>query len=198
MAETYAVSMVTLRKALTVVTDRGLISRRQGSGNYVAEGRRDLGTYALFRLEVHPGGGGLPTAEVLSFDRLRKPESLPHIGTALGWGWRIRRVRSLNDTPVAVEEIWLDGRYGDLAEADLSESLYRTYTERLQLSITQAEDRVSVAPLPGWAPDARLGVQAGTPMGLVERRSFNQYGEPAEASQTWFNPERARYFARVP
>lgn len=197
MAESYGVSMVTLRKALGIVAARGLIERRQGSGNYVAEGRRDLGTYALFRLEANPGGGGLPTAEVIGFDRLTKPDDLPHIGAALSWGWRIRRVRSLNHVPVAVEEIWLDGRYGDLTAGDLSESLYRTYEARLGLTITRAEDRVSAGPLPDWAP-ATLGLPAGATMGLVERRGFNQYGEPAEASRTWFDPARARYFARVP
>jgi DNA-binding GntR family transcriptional regulator len=35
-------------------------------------------------------------------------------------------------------------------------------------------------------------------MGLVERRSFDQYGTPAEASRSWFDPDRARYTARVP
>jgi len=35
-------------------------------------------------------------------------------------------------------------------------------------------------------------------MGLVERRSFDQYGKPAEASCSWFAPDRARYYARVP
>jgi GntR family transcriptional regulator len=196
LAARYGVSMMTLRKALSVVTERGLIERRHGSGNYVLGGKQNVGTYALFRLEAVPDGGGLPTAELLSFAQLPKPADIPDIGTAPD-AFRIRRLRRLDDTPVAVEEIWLDPRYGPLRPEHLSESLYKTYADRLGLSILQAEDRVSAAPLPSWAPET-LRCPPGTTMGLVERRSFDQYGKPAEASRSWFAADRARYTARVP
>lgn len=196
LAARYGVSMMTLRKALGVVTERGLIERRRGSGNYVLGGARHVGTYALFRLESVPDGGGLPTAELLSLDRMPKPDDLADIGAAPE-GWRIRRLRALDGRPVAVEEIWLDGRYEGLRADHLSESLYKTYAERLDLTIARAEDRVGVGPLPGWAPET-LRLSTGTTMGLVERRSFDQYGKPAEASRSWFAPDRARYYARVP
>ena len=111
-----------------------------------------MGTYALFRLESVPDGGGLPTAELLSLDRMPKPGDLADIGAAPE-GWRIRRLRALDGRPVAVEEIWLDGRYEGLRTDHLSESLYKTYAERLGLTITRAEDRVGVGPL------ARLGAR---------------------------------------
>lgn len=194
MAVRYGVSPMTLRKALAIVTQRGLIARRQGSGNYVTEQtpRRDLGTYALFRLEAVPEGGGLPTAEVLSFT----PEAGPG-PDALGPARRIRRLRRLDDVPAAVEEIWLPARHGDLTQADLSESLYRTYLRVLGVTIARAEDRVGAAPCPDWAPETFCPVPGAT-MGLVERRGFDQYGRLAEVSRTWFDPARARYFASVP
>lgn len=196
LALRYGVSMMTLRKALGVVTTRGLIARRQGSGNYVLAGGRNIGTYALFRLEVVPGGGGLPTAQLLDFGTHAKPGDLPRIGDATT-AFRIRRLRLLDAVPVAVEEIWLDARFGPLRPEHLSESLYRTYADRLGLTIARAEDRVGVGALPPWAPDA-LGLPAGATTGLVERQSFDQYGTPAEASRTWFDPARARYVSRVP
>ncbi|MCU4653584.1 GntR family transcriptional regulator [Roseibacterium sp. SDUM158016] len=194
MAAQNGVSMMTLRKALAVVAERGLIERRQGSGNYVRGGARNVGTYALFRLEAVPGGGGLPTARLLSLDEGPSPEALSDMP---GRAWRIRRLRALDGVPVAVEEIWLHARYGTLKASHLSESLYRFYRERLSLDILRAEDRVSVGPLPDWAP-TELGPLPGDTMGLVERLAFDQYGKPAEASRTWFDPARARYHARVP
>jgi GntR family transcriptional regulator len=196
LAARYGVSMMTLRKALAVVTERGLIARRQGSGNYVLGGARHVGTYALFRLEAVPGGGGLPTAELLELDTLPKPPDLTDIGSA-ATAYRIRRLRRLDGAPVAVEEIWLDTSFGPLKQAHISESLYKTYADRLGLIITRAEDRVGAAPLPDWAPET-FRLSPGTMMGLVERRSFDQYGNPAEASRSWFDPARARYVARVP
>jgi GntR family transcriptional regulator len=196
LAARYGVSMMTLRKALGVVTDRGLIERRQGSGNYVLGGGRNTGTYALFRLEAVPDGGGLPTATLVGFDALPKPDDLPDIGTS-PVAHRIRRLRFLDDTPVAVEEIWLDGRFTGFKAEHLSESLYKSYADRLGLTITRAEDRVGIACLPDWSPDA-IGLPPAATMGLVERRSFDQYGAPAEASRTWFAPNRACYVAKVP
>lgn len=195
MAAAEGVSVATLRKALGLLVARGLVEKRQGSGNYVLAGAANVGTYALFRLQM-VNGGGYPTAEVLDFARLPKPADLLDIGP-IATGYRIRRLRLLNALPVAVEEVWLDARFATLRREDLSESLYRTYADKLHLQIGHAEDRVHTGPLPDWAPAARIGADPGATMGLVERRGFDQYGEPAEMSRSWFNPARARYFARV-
>ncbi|NKX46076.1 GntR family transcriptional regulator [Roseicyclus persicicus] len=194
MAAGMGVTVTTLRKALAVLTQRGLLERRQGSGNYVRAGDARQGVYALFRLE-RPGGGGLPTAELLSLDRVDKPAGLD-LGSGAAGAWRIRRLRFLDHVPVALEDIWLDGRFEGLTAATVSESLYRSYRDRLGLVIARAEDRVSVGPLPGWTP-ARLGLAPGTTTGLVQRRAFDADGRIAEVSTTWFDPARAAYVARM-
>ena len=196
MAKSYGVSPVTLRKALSVATDRGLIEKRHGSGNYVLGGARDRGIYAFFRLEKVEGGG-LPTARVISLDGMSKPADLPGIGSA-DWAWRIRRIRALDGTPASAEEIWLDPRHAPrLAPSMLSESLYKTYAEKLGFTVVRAEDRVGVDPLPRWAAP-EIGLSEGHAMGLVARLSFDQDGQPIEYSQSWFDPARARYVARIP
>ena len=64
MAQTYDVSVGTLRKSLAELETRGTLHRIQGSGNYVSETTDHDAIYAFFRLE-RPDGGGLPTAQVL-------------------------------------------------------------------------------------------------------------------------------------
>ncbi|MEX3015571.1 GntR family transcriptional regulator [Gymnodinialimonas hymeniacidonis] len=199
MAAEKGVAVATLRKALQLLVDRGLIERRQGSGNYVLGGNRSVGTYALLRLELAGQGGGLPTARVLDMTRAAKPATLPRIG-ASDIGLRIRRLRFLSDTPVAVEEIWLDARWldrGPLTPQNISESLYRSYEDRLGLKIIEAEDVIRMGALPAWTP-SELGLAQATNLPLIERRAFDQNGQAAEASWTWYDPERAQYFARVP
>lgn len=200
MARGHGVAVATLRKALQVLVDRGLIERRQGSGNYVLGGTKNIGTYALFRLELKGTGGGLPTARLLDMAKAEKPAALPDIGRAHTQGIRMRRLRFLAEVPVAVEEIWLDLRWHSeaaLTPRTVSESLYRTYAERLGLTISRAEDVISAGPLPDWAP-ADFGLPHGHPMAFIERRAFDQHGLPCEASWTWYDPARAQYFARVP
>jgi GntR family transcriptional regulator len=197
MAAELGVTVTTLRKSLAVLTERGLLDRRQGSGNTILAGDTSAGVYALFRLE-RPEGGGLPTAELISLGLHDKPADLPDLGSSARRAWHIRRLRSLDGIPVAVEDIWLDGRFaGPLTPEKVSESLYRSYRDLLALTIARAEDRLGAGPLPDWAT-GRLPHAPGTIMALARRRAFEADGRPAEVSSTWFDPDRATYVARLP
>ncbi len=195
MASGLGVSVGTLRKALGLLEARGLLERVQGSGNYVRHGPVGESVYALFRLELREGGG-LPRASVLGVDAMEKPADLPPFGTADA-ATRIRRLRHLNDVPVALEEIWLDGDAGAVEAAGLSASLYHHYRTRLDLWVERAEDRVSLAPVPGWTPPA-FGPAPGTAAGFVERLTWARgHAAPVEYSRTWYDAERAVYVQRM-
>lgn len=195
LADQHGISVGTLRKALEALTERGLLERRQGSGNYVKPVREPSGVYAFFRLELVEGGG-FPTAEVLSVERVAKPVDMPEFGTTEE-AHRIRRLRRIDGRPAALEEIWLDGGYvARIAPGDLGPSLYLYYKERLGLWIARAEDRVGLGTVPGWTVP-EFGPAAGVPIPLIERISWAQDGARAEASRTWFDPEIVRYVARI-
>ncbi len=194
LAKAYGTTVRTLRKALKRLVAEGLLERIQGSGNYVRQNRDAQSVYSMFRLEL-PGGGGLPTADVLSLTYTRKPADLPEIGTSDAASV-VRRLRRLDGIAIAVEEIWLDGDCGRMVEEDLSESLYLYYQRKLGFWISHAEDVVWSAPLPDWTPDA-FGLRAGETAGYIERRSWAQGDVPVEFSRTWFDPDRARYVQRL-
>lgn len=195
LARTMAVSVGTLRKALDEMQSKGLLTRIQGSGNYIRNTPEPDHIYAFFRLE-RVEGGGLPTAEVLTLDHLPKPSGAPGFGTSRD-AWRIRRLRGLGGTPAAIEEIWLDtARAPNLRAEDLSESLYLFYRRRLALTIARAEDRLGTAPVPDWRPPA-FAPAPGSIAGFIERRAWADDGQPAEYSHTWFDTGVARYVARL-
>lgn len=195
MAADLGISVGTLRKSLADMQDKGLLERVQGSGNYVRAQSDVNSVYAFFRIEKI-NGGGLPTAHVVSVDRLRKPMGAPDFGAAAE-GHRIRRLRRLDDVLVAVEEIWLDGAYGDqITKSALSESLYLFYRQHLGLVIAAVEDRVGCGPVPDW-PGEAFPLPAGTQTGYIERLSFATDGTPAEYSRTWFDSDKARYVSRI-
>lgn len=195
MAAELGIAVGTLRKALAELQNRGLLERVQGSGNYVRAIADPKSVYAMFRLELIDGGG-LPTAEVLTVDRLRKPPELPKFGRSPE-AHRIRRLRRLNGRPAAVEEIWLDGSFADvLTRETLSESLYLFYRTSLSLWIVRAEDQVGLDRVPDWAPEP-FGQRPGSPVPHVLRISSDQNGERAEVSRSWFDHTVARYVARL-
>ena len=195
MAAEMGIAVGTLRKALNDLVDKGLLERVQGSGNYVRHNPDATSVYSFFRLE-RLEGGGLPTAKVLKVDKVLKPQALPPFGQSKS-AHRIRRLRLLSGEPAALEEIWLDGKWaGAIAAKDLSESLYYYYRETLGLQISRAEDRIGVAALPDWC-ESDIGSAPGAVVGFVERWSRSADGVVAVFSRTWFNPDRARYVARI-
>lgn len=195
LAEDLSITVRTLRKALAILAEKGLLERRQGSGNYIRSNPQVQSVYSMFRLELADGGGGLPTARLLEVEEIDKPADLPPFGTA-SRATRIRRLRLLNRQPVAVEEIWLDAGAGRLRRAQISDSLYHSYQQQLGFWITRAEDRVGLAPVPGWAP-GDFGPPPGAPCPHVRRLSWAQAPAPVEFSRSWFDAARADYVQRL-
>jgi GntR family transcriptional regulator len=194
MAASMNIAVGTLRKALADLTEKGLLERIQGSGNYVRAGAAATGVYAFFRLE-HVAGSGLPTADILEVRTMEKPAGLPEFG-ASSRAHRIRRLRRLNGDAAAIEEIWLDGaRAASLEREAISESLYLHYRLALGFSIQRAEDRVSLAPVPDWTPPD-FGLGPGEIAGFIERIAWAGDGEKVEYSRSWFDPAVAHYVQR--
>lgn len=194
MARALGTSVGTLRKALADLTEKGMLERRQGSGNYVRADSDAKAIYAFFRYELRDGGG-LPTARLLALDACPKSAAPAPFGQS-DRAFRIRRLRSLNDRPAILEEIWLDGRHAEVIDPeDLSESLYLFYRERLDLWIARVEDRVGLGAVPDWAP-TRFGPWPGSGTLMVERRGWGQDGEVAELSLNWVDTRVAAYVSR--
>ncbi len=194
LAARLGIAVGTLRKALADLESKGMLQRIQGSGNYVNNNPDVDNVYALFRLELN-SGGGLPTADLLSVDKLLKPDDLPVFGQSES-GHRFRRLRKLNDITVALEEIWLDGSYTDSVDQHaVSDSIYLYYKEALGFWISKIEDHVSVAALPKWSPSV-FSESSVNAMGFIQRYSTDQHGNRAEFSRTWFDPTVAHFTAR--
>jgi GntR family transcriptional regulator len=194
LAKQHGTTVRTLRKALAILEKNGLIESIQGSGNYVRKTPDVASVYSMFRLELLRGGG-LPTAKIIMIDEQSKPDDLPQFGQS-NHGTRIRRLRFLNQEPIAVEEIWLDSSAGQIIPAELSDSLYRYYKMRLGFWITHAEDYVSIGQVPDWAP-TEFAPKPRQTVGYIERISHAEQHGSVEFSRTWFDPQRARYVQRL-
>ena len=194
MAESLNVSVGTLRKSLKELEKMGLLESIQGSGNYIRQNQIDGSVYAMFRLELL-NGGGLPRADILDVSLHEKPLDLPEFGASKS-ATRIRRLRYLNDTIIAIEEIWLDQSVGMIESAGISDSLYQYYRTHLGLWISRAEDYVGIGKVPAWAPVAFI-LLPGTITGFIERFSWGSQVVPVEYSRTWFDTNQAHYVQRL-
>jgi GntR family transcriptional regulator len=195
LALDFGVTVRTLRKSLDRLTKIGLLTRKQGSGNYIRKNENSGSIYSFFRLEL-PQGGGLPSAHIIDIASLKKPDDLPDFGQS-EHGHRFRRQRFLDGIPVAAEEIWLDRSCAtNIQPSQISQSLYKFYKDRLGFWIIRAEDWVGASCLPEWA-DGLISVRGGAVCGFIERFGWSQDEQKIEYSRTWFDTQAARYVARL-
>lgn len=195
MAEQYDVAVGTLRKSLAILESKGLLERIQGSGNYIRVKQEVESVYKFFRLELLKGGG-LPTAKILSISPAIKEPEFPKFGESKT-GYKIIRLRYLDDILIALEQIWLDRRFtNEMRITDVSESLYNYYKTSLNLVISRMEDKISFQAVPDWAPE-EFNLRAEAMAGYIERIGWDQFDQPAEFSKTWFNPDVCIYVNRT-
>ncbi len=194
MAKRLGIAVGTLRKSLAVLNENGLLERIQGSGNYVRNVDANNTIYGFFRLELLTGGG-LPSATILSIKRVTGKGDVSFAKQQDYY--RIRRKRYLNGIDVALEEIWLDASYvsDPFQHAEVSDSLYQFYKETLGFWIARVEDSLAVDTAPAWQPK-EFCAEAGSHWGFVARNSWDQNGQQAEFSRTWFDTRSTRYVAR--
>jgi DNA-binding GntR family transcriptional regulator len=187
----------TLRKALAELESQGLIERRHGSGTYVKQAPVGKSVYEFFRLALR-NGEGVPTALILSFQAIDHPSDVPPFGNREPRQcYRVRRLRSLNNTPIALEEIYFDTHHNrTLTVNDLGEALYLFYQTQLGFWIANAQDSVSIASVPAWT-NPLFALPAGAACGYIERHSFASTDALEEFSRTWFNPKVAHYTSRI-
>ena len=195
-------SVGTVRKALALLESRGLLERKHGSGTYVRAGapshapNASRSVYEFFRLELETGGG-LPSALLIDLKKVPRPASVPAFGAGhSALCYRVRRLRFLNDTPVAVEEIWFDARHrANLRIEELDEALYRFYETELGFWIARAQDRLKVGTVPAWAP-AQFSLAPGQTCSQIERQAWSSGDTLEEFSTTWVDTRLAHYVAR--
>lgn len=200
LAQTLSVAVGTLRKALALLEEQGVLERIQGSGTYVRQIQGTQQIYELFRLELSDGPG-LPTAVILDLSLQPHLERLSSGFTGIGPVgepfWRVRRLRYLSQIPVALEEIWFSAsRCPDLTMPELGDSMYLFYQERLGVWIARVEDHISAGPAPEWV-QSPMELSPGCCAGYIERISWTAGNEAAEFSKTWFDPKVCRYSSRI-
>lgn len=194
MAIDLGISVGTLRKALLDLEDKGMLNRVHGSGNYVHHSVEAENAYALFRLELIAGSGE-PSAKLLEVVKVPKSDDLPKFGES-EHAYRFRRMRRLGNANIALEEIYLDANYARaIRQEDIPDSLYRFYKQDLGFWITRAEDKVSVANSPSWAPHL-WHMNTNECCGYVQRLSRDQKGKLAEYSRTWFDSSLVQFVSR--
>lgn len=176
LAGEFGVSIMTLRQALQLLTDDGLVAARHGSGTYVAARYEyDLGHLRSFAADLAAQGAEIST-RLLATEILTPPDE---IGARLGGPGQVlqlRRLRLAGDRPLIVQTSYLPLPLADgLDPADLGERGLYTVLAGHGLAVTRATETITPGVL-GALEAGYLSRPAGSPALLSHRVSFTAAG----------------------
>lgn len=202
LEERYGVSRMTARHALVELELEGYAYREQGRGTFVAEPKLRQGLLRLTSFTEDMEARGLqPGARVLEVRLLpQAPELLGRLKAEPGEEFvKVQRVRLANGEPMALETSFLRRRFcAGIEELDLTDrSLYATLRERFGVELGWAEQAVEAKLADEYEAEV-LGVQAGTPMLLMERTTYLADGStPIEYVRSSYRGDRYQLYVEL-
>jgi GntR family transcriptional regulator len=201
LARELGVSRMTVRQALGVLAEAGLVERGVGRGTFVSSAgkvvhdlRRVIGfTEAVERQGLRAGARVLEARERQPPARVAAALGLPAGENAL----RIRRLRSAGGRVLAIEDSWLPARrFPGLLDHDLTGSIYALLRDPYGLAPVEALERLE--PVAASAQEARaLGIEPGAPLMQVERVARTAQGITVEYARDRHRGDRARFLVHT-
>lgn len=191
----FGASRVTVRRALELVRDDGLIAARQGFGWYVATEPVRQRLERLGTIESQVVGAGRATArQVLEFAFGSAP---PHVREVLGTDdvLMVKRVNLADGEPFAVVTVWCPAALGRSLSRDDVER--RPFYELLDVELHGATQTIGAAAADA-ADAALLAVPAGAPLLTCERVTNDVDGRPVLLSQHRFPAHRTEFVVDLP
>ncbi len=196
LAQTLAVSRVTVRKALAGLIDDGVLVQRQGAGTFVAArivkpiARLSSFSEDLAERGLHPRSKFIRRARgIASKDELRVMKLAAGARVL-----RLQRVRYSDDEPLAIEHSVVPASVLD-DPALVGDSLYAAL-ESGGCRPQHAEQRLRAVALD--AAQARLlQVPVGSAALAIERRGLLDDGRVVEYTRSWYRGDRYDFVAEL-
>jgi GntR family transcriptional regulator len=197
LAAWLGVSRMTLRHALSELTQRGLVIRTVGrnGGTFVAEPKldQDVTTLAGFSEQLRRHGM-VAGARVLAAGQVQAgPAAAAALGLSAGDPvHEVRRIRLADGAPMVLEHsLFPLALFPDLLDCRLDGSLYELLTDRYGQRPHRAKE--SFEPVIAGVREAEaLEVDEGAPLMLVERTAYSRTGLPLEFARDLFRGDRTR------
>lgn len=197
ISEVLSVQRETVRKALRVLENQGLIERRHGSGTYVAMPKIEREASRLFPFtRVMQQKGYQPGARVIQMEKtLCNPAVAQELSiTVSAFIYHFERVRLVNQEPVVIENTYVPtGLFPDLDRFDLNaRSLYEIMETEYGARVTHASQSLEAVAATEFEAE-NLGIKKGDPLMLERRLTYDQNNRRVEFSKDVFRGDRFRF-----
>lgn len=203
LAQSYGVALGTIRQALSLLVEDGVLQRRHGKGTFVTKGVGGASMMRFFRFRgLDDARSEAPQSRILA-SRLRSASAPEAMKLGLGPAaqvLQIERLRSLAAEPCLLETIVLPlPLFGALADSDTDawdDLLYPMYQQRCGVVIQKTQDQLSFSQL-NATQAKRLKLAVAHPCVLVERQAFDLAGRCVELRTTRGDAYSFKYTTQV-
>jgi DNA-binding GntR family transcriptional regulator len=191
----FGASRVTIRRALELVREEGLIAARQGFGWFVATEpvRQRLEHLGTIEDQLHDSGRH-GERRVIEFAFETPPE---RVGRILGVDQvlRVKRVNLADGEPFAVVTVWCPAELGaSLSREDVERHPFYELLDRPLRGATQ-----TIGADAADSADAKLlGVPVGAPLLRCQRVTTDTAGQPVLLSEHLFPAHRTEFVVELP
>ncbi|MEE0221694.1 MAG: GntR family transcriptional regulator [Lachnospiraceae bacterium] len=193
MAKEYGVSLITVRKAVGSLMEKGLVVRKQGKGTFVTKPKfsRNMRKLQSFT-EMCEQMGVKPGARVLE-NRLTAADKKVSDRLGIEPGSNvvyISRLRLADGEPVQVEKSYFPLKYAFLLDEDLNNgSMFECLKEKAGAKVASSEKMIELCR--ATAEEAALmDVKKGDYLLFVKSTAYDENGEPMYAGIQLINGDR--------
>ena len=196
LADLFAVSRITIRKAISELVNEGVLDSRHGSGTYVhSKVEKNFAQLNSFSEEME-SRGMVPSSIWLnrSAGNVRPEEALTLRASPGTPVYRFKRIRMADDAPMSIESttilsscLWSEEAVEHSIYAALLETGNRPVRALQRLSALILDDERATM----------LGASAGDAGLLVERVGFNKAGVAIEFSQSYYRGDTYDFVAEL-
>jgi GntR family transcriptional regulator len=191
----FGASRVTIRRALDVLREEGLVAARQGFGWFVAAEpvRQHLGQLGTIEAQLS-GSGMVNERRVVEFAFAEPPQRVRQLLGADSV-LRVKRVNLADGEPFAVVTVWCPAELGQhLSRRDVEQ---HPFYELLDVTLRGATQTIGADG--ASADEARLlRVPVGAPLLKCQRVTTDEAGTPVLVSEHLFPAHRTEFVVELP
>lgn len=194
LCQTYEVSRITARLALTELEKMGYVERKRGKGTKVIYGKyvEALKEITSFTDEMRQNGVEMTT----SFCRISTIEPNQKLRQLFGGHqerlYLLERIRNANHKPIVYSLTYLNLEELSLDQKEYEASLYEYLKQKKGIHIVKAEDQLEATVADQILAD-KLEIKTGAPIFLRKRKGYNQFQQLTEYSVSYYIGEKYKY-----
>ncbi|KRN04446.1 GntR family transcriptional regulator [Holzapfeliella floricola] len=197
LSETFGVSRMTLRQAISTLAEEGILERRPGSGTYVSSQKvQEKMTGITSFTDMMKKQGKEPSSQTITY-RLTKPSLSEKEKLQLNSDQnvlRMERIRFADGIPISFEVASIpENLIGDLHKSEITTSLYHAVKHKNKFELNHVEQTIG-ATTANEQIAKMLDIKKGDPLVLLRQITRLDDYRPFEYVRSQYVAERFEFY----